>query len=309
MEGIDQRRVSGRHAEQIKRIEQEKNKDFVSLMEKGFFALPSFVSKSVSSLLPIQKKEYIKQQLEHRVYRLLSGDLDGDRYDSMFLQYMSAKIEWVMSSEFRRRCARFKLDDKDISILQEMVCNHLSGAQVFILPPDNFDELARIFEIVDVLNGVDRLSLVDGGQVTTEAFFRRKSKSTNFPDLQNSIFFKSDKDGNVSRDTISHELGHVGFRAMESFPKGELFDLPEPKKNSPDPEYINRWAETDTRVRAMFNDLHDVFDPQTQTFGIEQLNILKEKFKSGKLNQDTVDLLEHYSDEDIIELANTAPAI
>lgn len=295
-------------------VEQEKGREFIPPIAKGFYALPSLASELIDPSLPIQEKEKIQQQLEHRVQRLLSGNLNGAEYKSVFDQLMWAKIEWVMSQEFRRRCKRFNLTDEDISILREMIRNNLTDAQVFILPPENFDELVRVLEEINKLNGLNRLSSIDSdGQLTTEAFFVHKTKS--FPALNNHMVFKAGQDGQVRPDIVSHELGHVGFSAIKEFKKGQTDEpnlarfLPNTKLNSPSSEYVGTWIETDTRVRAMFNDLVGFLDPAKESFKMSHLLILKFKRIIGTLSYDVVDLLDHYSDEDIIELANTAPAI
>jgi len=59
----------------------------------------------------------------------------------------------------------------------------------------------------------------------------------------------------------------------------------------------------------MFRDLSETFDPTREPFSERDLATLRRKQSRGELSQDTLDLLRHYDDSTLIEIANNLPAI
>mgnify|MGYP001627651094 CR=1 FL=1 len=81
------------------------------------------------------------------------------------------------------------------------------------------------------------------------------------------------------------------------------------KEGTPAPECIGLISETDTRIRSMYRDLADIFDPYADTSGPEYLQVPHDRSRQVRISKDSSDLLKHYSDETLVHLARTMPAI
>ncbi len=256
--------------------------------------------------LTSQEKEKI--ELEKKLEEVLSADLSGN-YADIIKEVIGSKIDWANSEELGRRLKLKGASDEDVAQVREWLIDNATNAKTFVLPATKF------VEAVDVLNrmtGEDNLRQgeafhVPGGRtdipehVKSSVFIQEKPALPPMPGQE-------ENRPTINSDILHHEYGHV---TQDGLLQSELYKdyNPKIKEQAPDPEYIGDITETDTRIRSMFNELKGIFDPKSEKFSETQLAILKKKRENGTLRKDVIDLFDHFDDEQIIELANTLPAI
>lgn len=255
-----------------------------------------------------------KKQLQKELLDLLSTDASV-QYKDLIESVRESKIAWAQSPELARRLKEKGVTDEDVEQAKEWLVANARGAKTFVLQPNAF---SRVKEVLAELTG--DTSVIEG------AAFHVSVPMQHVPeDLGDSIFLtikhtppapplpgqKAPENKNTTSlpiDLLHHEFGHVTESGLLD---SELFNDWSPvfKEGAPDPEYIGLINETDTRIRSMYRDLADIFDPHTDTFGPEHLQILHDRARQGRVSNDTADLLRHYSDETLVHLARTMPAI
>ncbi|MEI6843484.1 MAG: hypothetical protein WCK48_03195 [bacterium] len=247
-------------------------------------------------------------ELEKQLKTVLSADV-SENYADVIKEVKESKIDWANSEELGRRLKLKGATDEDVTQVREWLVGNATNAKTFVLPSSKFSE------VVDVLNQMTGEDNLKQGEA-----FHVPGGRTDVPEHIKSSVFMQEKPAlpplpgqEISKPTIDsgilhHEYGHV---TQDGLLQSELYKdyNPKIKEGAPDAAYVGDITETDTRIRSIFNNLKDVFDPKKEKFTETQLSLLKKKRDSGTLSRDVIDLLDHYDDEQIIELANTMPAI
>jgi hypothetical protein len=259
----------------------------------------------------IQKAKLLEEEraeLENRLNTILLADV-SDKYANTIRGVKESKIDWANSDELGRRLKLKGATDEDVAQVREWLIGNATNAKTFVLPHDKFRDAV---EVLNQMSGEDTLTQgeafhVPGGRtdipehIKSSVFIQEKSARPPVPGQEA-------PQPTVDSAILHHEYGHV---TQDGLLQSELYKDYDPiiKDGAPDPEYIGSINETDTRIRSMYNDLSDSFNPRNEVFGTHHLEMLKKKRESGNLSNDTKDLLDHYDDATLIELANTMPAI
>lgn len=256
----------------------------------------------------VKSLEEERAELERRLEEVLSADV-SHKYADVIKKVKESKIDWANSDELARRLKLKGASDEDVVQVREWLISNATDAKTFILPPDKF---AEAVDVLNQMTGEDSLKQgaafhMPGGRsdipehVKSSIFIREKPAQPPLPG-------REAPQPTVDSGILHHEYGHV---TQDGLLQSELYKdySPKIKEGAPDPEYVGSINETDTRIRSMFNDLIGVFDPKKEKFTEVQLALLKEKRSRGTLSKDVIDLLDHFDDEQIIELANEMPAI
>ncbi len=278
--------------------------------------LPPVPSRKVVTpeLLAAQSKRnalYIVK--EEEIKEILTSSFTP-RYQEVVQDVRQSKIEWIQSEAFATRLKLMGATDEEIkSIISNLFTNALGG-QAYIISPDKFTSLVNtLHEITGETNIKEAAAFYahsDMGlpeSISHSLFIQEKTRPP-LPPLPGKPAATDSTTTSVDTTLLHHEYGHLTA--------GKIFEEPIFKKWNPrfkegakDPKYIGLIHETDTRIRSMFRDLEGYYNPYNEHFEIKHLLILKKLKNQGKLNNDTQDLLNHYEDDYLIELANTMPAI
>lgn len=258
----------------------------------------------------IEELDSKRSMLKQRLSEIVHESNVSHKYSEDLISIAEEKINWVNSEEFARRLKLTGASDEKIAEAKSMILENINSGQPIILPKENFEELK---DIVFKLTGSD-IGIANG-------FHIDKSGTPGIPKYLDSSIVLEEKSkpamppipGQQSRGeskyventNMSHEMGHL---AQDGLLRGEHYKSInlQTKEKSPDPEYVGDILETDTRIRSMFRDLSNVFDPQKEKLTQEHLDLLR---KRATRSEDTKDLFDHYDDETIIKLANELPAI
>lgn len=250
-----------------------------------------------------------RELLDKKLSELLKFD-QSKKYEEVIEKVKQSKIDWANSDELARRLKLKGANEDDVSQIKEWLVNNTLSAKTFVLEPKKIEEVASVLSEMsgekNILDG--RAFHIPGGRNDIPEYIKSavvipENISTYSLSHQENYSSKT-----INYDDLHHEIGHV---VQDGLLESELYKDWNPafKSDAPDREYIGLINETDTRVRSMFRELAETFNPSQQTFGQEQLDILKNKLKEGILTKDTRDLLQHYDDKALIDLANNLPAI
>lgn len=250
-----------------------------------------------------------KIELENKLQELLKFDV-SEKYQEVIDQVKKSKINWAESNELSRRLKLKGATDEDVIQIKNWLIDNTASAKTFILSQDKFKEVLDILSEITGEENIKKASAfhVPGGRtdipdnIKSSVFIKEKPPAPPLPGQGNKHI------ENINVNELHHEFGHV---AEDGILNSELYQDWKPvfKENAPDKDYVGLINETDTRIRSMYRDLGDVFNPQKEVFGKKHLEILKNKLAKGQLNKDTKDLFEHYDDITIIKMANRMPAI
>ena len=284
--------------------------------ELGFPPMADGIPVVDSAREDIERMRAKRAELETRLQGIVSSDV-SHKYEDVISEARQSKIDWASSTELARRLKLKGASDEEVGQIRDWLVDNAKGVKTIILPPDKFGEAA------EVLHEMTRdQSLGDGN-----AFYVSGSREDVPKNIRDSIFLQEKppkpakpplpgvavSEEVIPRESIDpavlhHELGHATEDGvLDSGLYGDWQN--KTKEGSPDPEYIGKIEETDVRVRSMFRDLAEVFDPAQESFGEKHIAILKRMQSRGELSKDTLDLLEHYDDSTLIEHANNLPAI
>lgn len=299
------------HEEVVSNIIQETNNIRRDLGLSGERTDLHSIESDKKEIIELKNK---RDDLKQRLKDLLAFNV-SHAYSEQLTDIAQEKIKWINSPEFDRRLRLTKATDAEVLETKKALIENIYSGKPIILPQEKFKEMTNI---LSELTGTD-INIAEGFNIDRE-------KDKNVPEnLEGSIVIKEykkiarppvpgreinphDQLKDINKNTVHHEMGHL---AQDGLLQGELYKgiHLQTKENSPDPEYIGSIIETDTRIRSMFRDLKDVFDPEKEAFGEKHIEILKEKLKKRELSGDTKDLLDHYNDTDLINFANNLPAI
>ncbi len=264
--------------------------------------------------IDFNKKEVIqlenkKIELQNKLQEILKSDV-SEKHTDIINEIKQSKIDWAHSEELTRRLKLKGATDEDVLQIKNWLIDNTTNAKTFILPPSKFKE------VVDVLHEMTGEENIKEGR----AFYLPGGRDDVPENIKSSVFMQEniakppipgqedEVKNTIDKNTLHHELGHV---AQDGLLESELYNdwNPKFKDSAPDKNYVGLINETDTRIRSMYRELGEVFDPQKEVFGKKHLEILKNKLSTGKLNKDTEDLFKHYDDATLIKLANRLPAI
>lgn len=248
------------------------------------------------------------EELELRLKQVLESDVSS-KYKDIIEEVRKSKIDWAHSPELARRLKLRGADEQDLINIKKWLIDNATEAKTIILPPTKFRDLV---EILHEMTGEENIKEgrafhVSGGRDDVPEYIKNSVVMQENPSLP-PLPDEEKKEGRINANILHHEFGHV---TQSGLLEGGAYDdwNPKFKDNAPDPEYVGDIIETDTRIRSMYRDLDGLFDPEKEVFGRKHLEILEEKRKKGKLNKDTVDLLNHYGPIELVKLANRLPAI
>lgn len=248
--------------------------------------------------------------LEQKLNELLSSDV-SEKYKDLIEDVRQSKIDWAHSEELARRLKLKGATNEDVQQVRDWLVDNAREAKTFVLPSAIFHDVVLVLREMTGHENVEEASAfhVSGGM-------------GNVPDhIKNSIFLResppipipSQAEASLGENPriiteLHHEFGHV---TQDGLLESELYSDWNPvfKEGAPDPEYMGLIHETDTRIRSMFRDISELFDPRTDEFGEKEIQTLKEKLRQGTLSRDTIDLISHYDDSVLIDLARNMPAI
>lgn len=276
--------------------------------------------KAIEHVVPRLEKinvdDVVKTKLESHITEKYSQELESVR---------NKKLAWVDSKEFDRRLRHQGIPEEKLTSIKEKIRKNITEGDVKIFDSKNYNELAGTLSQYGEGPGVSRADIeasmgmhIDKSTsgvpeaVKGSVFIKEKKIIPHppLPPLKNSttpIISAEEKELKRISESLSHEVGHQGIEDLNDTHYHNI--KIKTKINSPDPEYIGTFKETDTRLRSMFNSLDGVFDPEKEVFGKKQLLLLREKAARGELNPDTKDLLDHYDDIDLVKMANRFPAL
>lgn len=247
--------------------------------------------------------------LENKLQELLRSDV-SEKYIDVINEIKKSKIDWAQSEELSRRLKLKGATDEDVLQVKNWLIDNTSNAKTFILPSDKFKE---VVDVLSEMTGEENIK--EGGALHVPGGI------TDVPEyIKSSVIIKENlplpplpgqetkPTGRIDVNDLHHEFGHV---AQDGLLESELYQDWKPvfKESAPEKEYVGLINETDTRIRSMYRDLGETFDPQKEVFGKKHLEILRDKLAKGQLNKDTKDLLDHYDDITIMKIANRMPAI
>ncbi len=263
--------------------------------------IPSVVlnRKSISELKGRQR------ELENQLKYLLSFDRSADFIDYIN-EVKNSKIDWSNSPEFERRLKAKGVSDEDIKNIKVWLRENVVNTKTFLLPPNRY---------LDALYILKEMSVVSNSNTTNMPYGFYVNQAPQDSGIKNSVILPlvpSMAPGyegvfGVDPTDLHHELGHAADGGILNHVYKDT-KLPV-RPDLPASDYIGQTIETDTRIRSMFRDLDGLFDPHSEKFNQTHLEELKERSKEGSISTDTYDLLEHYDDDQLIEIANTMPAI
>lgn len=251
-----------------------------------------------------------RQLLDKKLSELLKFD-QSKEHEELIEKVKQSKIDWANSDELARRLKLKGANEEDVTQIKEWLINNTIGAKTFVLEPTKLKEVASVLQEMsgekNILDG--RAFHIPGGRDDIPEYIKNAvvlPENISRPPLSGEEISPSKM--TINENDLQHEFGHV---AQDGLLESELYKDWNPafKPDAPNREYVGLINETDTRVRSMFRELAETFNPSQQTFGQEQLDILKDKLQKGLLTQDTKDLLDHYDDKTLIDFANNLPAI
>ncbi len=257
----------------------------------------------------IVQLENKKIQLEKKLQELLKFDV-SEKYKDIIDKVKKSKIDWAHSDELARRLKLRGATGEDVVQVKNWLINNTNNAKTFILPSDTFK---NVVDVLREMTGEDGLQEgqafhVSGGRTDvpeyiTSSVFMKETPAK--PPIPGQEYRPAET---IDTNVLQHEVGHV---AQDGLLDSELYGDWKPtfKEGAPDKEYVGLIYETDTRIRSMFRDLGETFDPKKEVFGKKHLEILRDKLTKGQLDQDTKDLFSHYDDATIMKFANRLPAI
>lgn len=282
--------------------------------------------------IDIEKALLRKAELETKLQEIISSDVSSE-YQDLIDAVRQSKVDWANSSELERRLRLKGADDEDVVNIRAWLVGNAKGTKTIVLSKERFNEA------VDVLAEMTSDSYIKQGSAfhvpggrddvpdnVKDTIFLKENQLYSPPPrppvpgkvlseaevLERKEYVKKSEEEKMKKGIDVNELHHeFGHSTQDGLLDSELYKdwKPKMKDSAPDQEYIGKINETDTRVRAMFRDLSNVFDPIKGKFGPEHIAILKNKKNKGELSKDTLDLLAHYEDENLIDIANTLPAI
>lgn len=270
----------------------------------GDVEIPSIENNRKKIISLDEKKIFLEKKLQE----ILSHDVSKN-YEDVINEAKKSKIDWVNSSELTRRLKLKGINDEEVSQIKDWLKNNVTNARTIILPPNKFKEAINILQEMTQNESLQQAKgfHVEGGvenipEEIKSSIFLQESSIPPLPGSQQQV------EKTINTETLHHELGHVTEEGVLSSGLYEDFN-PKFKETAPDKEYVGTIQEIDTRIRSMFRNLSNDFDPQKEVFGKKQLQILRDKLSSGGLDKDTKDLLEHYDDITLVRMANRLPAI
>lgn len=268
-----------------------------------------------------EKQAKQKAELEKKLQEIISQNL-ADEYRGVIEEVRNAKIDWAQSPELARRLTERGASAEEVAQVKEWLVTNAQGLKVFVLPPALFREAVEVLhEMAAGQSNLHEAAAFHIGErgdvpesVRNSVVVSQKIRPPMLPIPGRAVSAASQsgegKTGlpELNKADLVHEMGHGTENGL--LDSGLYHDWKAPvKEGAPDPEYIGLIQETDVRIRSMFNDLADIFDPAKQRFDENTLALLKKRREEGKLEKNTLDLLRHYDDRDIIDLANYLPAI
>ncbi|MBX4181408.1 hypothetical protein KW807_00915 [Candidatus Parcubacteria bacterium] len=241
---------------------------------------------------------------EKEELRQILSDNFTPQHQELIQDTRQSKLNWVQSESFATRLKNKGASDEDVEQIKNKLTQNALDGNVYILSPENFSKT------------VDHLHRVTGETNIKEAaafhnpenkmVVLKQSSAPPMPPLPGKPAQPYKPTLKVDETQLHHEYGHL---VAGDLWKNKIFKdwNPKFKTDAPDPEYVGKIQETDTRIRSMFRDLGGKFNPNNQKFTPEHLKSLREM--GGKISNDTRDLLAHYDDEELVRLANEMPAI
>ena len=217
----------------------------------------------------------------------------------------------MASPEFARRIKLTGASEEDLEQIRAWIVANLTNGEVHIFQEEDLTAIkGKLVEYSKLESGEEEVRFERG-----RAFYVNGNSKHLPARVLNNVYVpettfepKVYPAGASTEGLLSHEMGH---QAQDGLLESELYRdwKPKIKDGAPDAEYIGNIIETDTRIRALFREIRDAYDPTKEPFGEAQLALIRDKRKQGLLERDTVDLLDHYDDAELIRIANFLPAL
>lgn len=217
-----------------------------------------------------------------------------------------SKLDWIQSEAFAQRLQTWGATMEDIENIREQLTQNALDGNAYILSPDKFKQTVNILQKTTGEENIKEASAFHDS--VNHSIFLQERTAPPRPPLSGQNTHQFTPTPKVDPTELHHEYGHLVA--------GDIWDKPlfrnwKPrfKAGAPDSAYVGLIQETDTRIRSMFRDIRELFDPVSEKFDLKHLVMVKKLRGQGQVSKDTKDLLEHYDDNFLIELANTMPAI
>lgn len=248
------------------------------------------------------------EEIEGRLSEILSRETT-ERYKGEISAIKNEKIAWVQSDAFGKRILQRGASEEDLAQVRQWLLTNIETTKVHLLPSE---------EYTDFVKGLAEHARISGSPEDSVLVSEGLHTSLNPgcpPSMRESVMIldkarppMEDFGKRLSTNILRHELGHA---MQDGLLESELYAdvVPKTKEGAPDPTYIGTLVEIDVRIRAMYSDLGEAYDPTAGPLTLEHLNALKKIKSSGKLSHDSLDLLAHVDDDEIVRLANILPAI
>jgi len=216
-----------------------------------------------------------------------------------------SKLDWIQSEAFAQRLQTWGATIEDVEKIRDQLAQNAMDGNAYILSPDKFKQTINILQKTTGEKNIKEASAFHDSD--NHSIFLQERIISPRPPLPGQTTPQTPTP-QVDATELNHEYGHL---VAGDIWKGPLFRNWKPrfKAGTPDSTYVGLIHETDTRIRSMFRDVREFFDPTSDKFDLKHLMIVKKLRGQGQVSKDTKDLLEHYDDDFLIELANTMPAI
>lgn len=260
------------------------------------------------------QSELRRVQLEARLEEVLRTNRESE-YAELIEKVRLSKIDWANSEELARRLKLKGVTDDDMEQIRTWLTNNASGAKTYILTAKQFQEAVQLLSELSGEQSLGEASgfYIGGGRTDVPESARnsvliKEEAKPPLPPVPGRPHPEQQEKASIDENLLHHELGHA---TQDGLLESDVYAdwTNRTKEGAPDPEYIGSIRETDVRLRSMFRELAGSFDPKKGPFTSDHLALIKKMKDEYKLGKDTVDLLNNYEDETIIELANHLPAI
>ncbi len=245
------------------------------------------------------------QASEKRVQSIITSNI-AQHHQEFVQDVRQSKLDWIQSEAFAQRLQTWGATLEGIKKLKEQLTQNALDGNAYILPPDKFKQVVDILQKTTGEKNIKDASAFHDS--VNHSVFLQERMIPPIPPILGQDVTQPAATPKVDITELNHEYGHLVA--------GDIWDKPffrnwKPrfKAGAPDSSYIGMIHETDTRIRSMFRDVREFFDPNSDKFDLKHLMIVKKLRGQGQVSKDTKDLLEHYDDDFLIELANTMPAI
>ena len=257
--------------------------------------------------------EVIDRQIEEILSRRITEVREGEELGPTIAEVLEEKEGWVNSETLAERL-RLWNNVEDINLIRDRMTRNLASCEVIVLS----DEDNRLLDGLCVDYYCTHHPEQAKDEIDTASFECKlvNDDPTNSPVIRGKVIFSKSSAGFQFKEKVRHEIGHVVAQGLFANLLIKKEELPRPHGttgvNCTDPEgyleYISSPDEMDVRVRACMFFLADSWNPEERPATMEDVKKIRDA-GMWSISSDVRALRDHFTDDQILWMLNSMPAI